>query len=124
MTGLRIEDGRIKGVETARGFIGADKVGCVVAGNSGELARMAGMTLPVESHPLQAMVSEPLKPCIDTVIMSNQVHGYISQSDKGDLVIGAGIDSYNGFGQRGSFPVIEHTISAIIEMFLSSAACE
>lgn len=117
VTGLRIEDGRIKGVETARGFIGADKVGCVVAGNSGELARMAGMTLPVESHPLQAMVSEPLKPCIDTVIMSNQVHGYISQSDKGDLVIGAGIDSYNGFGQRGSFPVIEHTISAIIEMF-------
>ncbi|WP_407334241.1 sarcosine oxidase subunit beta family protein [Enterovibrio sp. 27052020O] len=117
VTGLRIEDGKIKGVETSKGFIGAEKVGCVVAGNSGELARMAGMTLPIESHPLQAMVSEPLKPCIDTVIMSNQVHGYISQSDKGDLVIGAGIDAYNGFGQRGSFPVIEHTIAAIIEMF-------
>ncbi|WP_028021796.1 sarcosine oxidase subunit beta family protein [Enterovibrio calviensis] len=117
VTGLRIVDGKVKGVETSKGFIGAEKVGCVVAGNSGELARMANMTLPIESHPLQAMVSEPLKPCIDTVIMSNQVHGYISQSDKGDLVIGAGIDSYNGFGQRGSFPVIEHTISAIIEMF-------
>ncbi|MEZ8141130.1 sarcosine oxidase subunit beta family protein [Enterovibrio sp. FF113] len=117
VTGLRIEDGKVKGVDTSKGFIGAEKVGCVVAGNSGELARMAGMTLPIESHPLQAMVSEPLKPCIDTVIMSNQVHGYISQSDKGDLVIGAGIDAYNGFGQRGSFPVIEHTIAAIIEMF-------
>ncbi|MDD1794637.1 sarcosine oxidase subunit beta family protein [Enterovibrio sp. ZSDZ42] len=117
VTDLRIEEGKIKGVETSKGFIGAEKVGCVVAGNSGELARMANMTLPIESHPLQAMVSEPLKPCIDTVIMSNQVHGYISQSDKGDLVIGAGIDAYNGFGQRGSFPVIEHTIAAIIEMF-------
>lgn len=117
VTGIRIEDGKVKGVETSRGFIGGEKVGCVVAGNSGELARMAGMTMPLESHPLQAMVSEPVKPCIDTVIMSNAVHGYISQSDKGDLVIGAGIDSYNGFGQRGSFPVIEHTISAIIEMF-------
>ncbi|KXF82583.1 sarcosine oxidase subunit beta family protein [Enterovibrio coralii] len=117
VTGLRIENGKVLGVETANGFIGAKKVGCVVAGNSGELARMAGMTLPIESHPLQAMVSEPLKPCIDTVIMSNAVHGYISQSDKGDLVIGAGIDSYNGFGQRGSFPLIEHTITAILELF-------
>lgn len=117
VTGLRIEQGNIKGVETSRGFIGAGKVGCVVAGHSSELARMAGMTMPLESHPLQAMVSEPVKPCLDTVVMSNAVHGYISQSDKGDLVIGAGIDSYNGFGQRGSFPVIEHTISAIVEMF-------
>lgn len=117
VTGLRIEQGNIKGVETSRGFIGTRKVGCVVAGHSSELARMAGMTMPLESHPLQAMVSEPVKPCLDTVVMSNAVHGYISQSDKGDLVIGAGIDSYNGFGQRGSFPVIEHTISAIVELF-------
>src|SRR5476651_1720191 len=70
-----------------------------------------------ESHPLQALVSEPIKPIIDSVIMSNAVHGYISQSDKGDLVIGAGIDGYNGYGQRGSYPVIEHTIQAIVEMF-------
>ena len=75
------------------------------------------MRLPVESRPLQALVSEPLKPCLDTVVMSNAVHGYISQSDKGELVIGAGIDAYNGYGQRGSFHTIEHTLQAIIELF-------
>lgn len=117
VTGIRVQAGRVLGVETKGGFIGAGKVGCVAAGNSGELAKMVGMTLPIESHPLQAMVSEPLKPCLDTVVMSNHVHGYISQSDKGDMVIGAGIDSYLGYGQRGSFPVIEHTVAAIIEMF-------
>jgi sarcosine oxidase subunit beta len=78
---------------------------------------MVGMELPIESHPLQACVSEPIKPILDTVVMSNAVHGYMSQSDKGDLVIGAGIDSYTGYGQRGSFPVIEHTLAAICEMF-------
>ncbi|RWX55825.1 sarcosine oxidase subunit beta family protein [Photobacterium chitinilyticum] len=117
VTGIRVSNGRVQGVETKNGFIGAAKVGCVAAGNSGEIAKMVNMTLPIESHPLQAMVSEPLKPCLDTVVMSNHVHGYISQSDKGDMVIGAGIDSYLGYGQRGSFPVIEHTIAAIIEMF-------
>ncbi|MCW8328449.1 sarcosine oxidase subunit beta family protein [Photobacterium sp. SDRW27] len=117
VTGIRVRDGRVQGVETKNGFIGAAKVGCVAAGNSGEIAKMVNMTLPIESHPLQAMVSESLKPCLDTVVMSNHVHGYISQSDKGDMVIGAGIDSYLGYGQRGSFPVIEHTIAAIIEMF-------
>ncbi|MGF1728204.1 sarcosine oxidase subunit beta family protein [Photobacterium kasasachensis] len=117
VTGIRVSNGRVQGVETKNGFIGAAKVGCVAAGNSSEIAKMVNMTLPIESHPLQAMVSEPLKPCLDTVVMSNHVHGYISQSDKGDMVIGAGIDSYLGYGQRGSFPVIEHTIAAIIEMF-------
>jgi len=117
VTGIRVSNGRVQGVETKNGFIGAAKVGCVAAGNSGEIAKMVNMTLPIESHPLQAMVSEPLKPCLDTVVMSNHVHGYISQSDKGDMVIGAGIDSYLGYGQRGSFPVVEHTIAAIIEMF-------
>ena len=77
---------------------------------------MVNLSLPLESHPLQAMVSEPLKPCLDTVVMSNHVHGYMSQSDKGDLVIGAGIDGYLGYGQRGSFSIIESTIAAIIEM--------
>lgn len=115
---LLIEDNTIVGVKTNRfGEIKADRVGCVVAGNSGVLARMAGFELPLESHPLQALVSEPIKPILDTVVMSNQVHGYVSQSDKGDLVIGAGIDSYNGYGQRGSYPTIEHTIQAIVEMF-------
>ncbi|MDC0610152.1 sarcosine oxidase subunit beta family protein [Vibrio sp.] len=118
VTGMIIEDGAIVGVKTNRhGDIRADRVGCVTAGHSGVLAKMAGFELPLESHPLQALVSEPLKPIIDTVVMSNHVHGYVSQSDKGDLVIGAGIDGYNGYGQRGSYPTIEHTLQAIVEMF-------
>jgi sarcosine oxidase subunit beta len=117
VTGIRRKDGAVVGVETTNGFIGARKVACVTAGNSGVVAAMAGLRLPVESRPLQALVSEPVKPCLDTVVMSNAVHGYVSQSDKGDLVIGAGVDSYNGYGQRGSFHVIEHTLQAICELF-------
>jgi len=117
VTGLRRQQGAVVGVETTHGFIGANKVGCVTAGNSGVMAAMAGLKLPIESRPLQALVSEPLRPCLDTVVMSNAVHGYISQSDKGDLVIGAGVDGYNGYGQRGSFHVIEHTLQAICELF-------
>jgi sarcosine oxidase subunit beta len=100
---FRKENGVCIGVETNKGFIGAKRVGVVTAGNSGHMAKLAGFRLPIESHPLQALVSEPIKPIIDSVIMSNAVHGYISQSDKGDLVIGAGIDGYNGYGQRGSY---------------------
>ncbi|MCY3858389.1 MAG: sarcosine oxidase subunit beta family protein [Gammaproteobacteria bacterium] len=100
-----------------RKFIRARKVACVTAGNSGVLASLAGLKLPIESRPLQAFVSEPLKPCLDTVVMSNAVHGYLSQSDKGDLVIGAGTDGYNGYGQRGSFEIIEETAHAICELF-------
>lgn len=112
------EDGAAIGVETKQhGTIKADRIGCVVAGNSSVLAKMAGFTLPLESHPLQALVSEPIKPVLDTVVMSNHVHGYISQSDKGDLVIGAGIDGYTGYGQRGGYHTIEHTVQAIVEMF-------
>lgn len=117
VTGIRREDGRVTGVETSRGLIEAAKVGVVAAGQSGVIADMAGMRLPLESHPLQALVSEPLKPVLDTVVMSNAVHGYISQSDKGELVIGAGIDSYLGYGQRGSPLVIEGTLQAIRELF-------
>ncbi|MBV1790410.1 sarcosine oxidase subunit beta family protein [Marinobacterium sp. D7] len=118
VTGMVIEDGAIVGVETNRhGKIMADRVGCVTAGNSGVMAKMAGFELPLESHPLQALVSEPIKPILDTVVMSNHVHGYVSQSDKGDLVIGAGIDGYTGYGQRGSYPTIEHTLQAIVELF-------
>jgi sarcosine oxidase subunit beta len=117
VTGIRRKNGAVVGVETTHGFIGARKVACVTAGNSGVVAAMAGLRLPVESRPLQALVSEPVKPCLDTVVMSNAVHGYVSQSDKGDLVIGAGVDSYNGYGQRGSFHVIEHTVQAICELF-------
>ncbi len=115
---ILVEDGAAIGVNTKQhGVIKAGRVGCVAAGNSSVLAKMAGFQLPLESHPLQAFVSEPIKPILDTVVMSNAVHGYMSQSDKGDLVIGAGIDGYVGYGQRGSYPVIEHTVHAIMELF-------
>jgi len=117
VTGLNRSGGKITGVETTRGRIEADKVGVVVAGNASVLATMAELRFPIESHPLQAFVSEPMKPVLDTVVMSNAVHGYISQSDKGELVIGAGIDAYTGYGQRGSYPTIEHAAAAIIELF-------
>ncbi len=117
VTGIRREDGAVTGVETSKGFIGANKVAVVVAGHAGVLASMAGIRLPIESHPLQAFVSEPLKPVMDTVVMSNAVHGYMSQSDKGELVVGAGIDHYVGYGQRGSFNTIEHNMAALMELF-------
>ena len=117
VTGICRDGGRVTGVETTRGRIEADRIGVVVAGHASVLAGMAGLRLPLESHPLQAYVSEPLKPVLDTVVMSNAVHGYISQSDKGELVVGAGIDAYNGYGQRGSFHTIEHAMQAIIELF-------
>ena len=117
VTGIRREKGAVCGVETSRGYISAKKVAVVVAGHASVLADMAELRLPVESHPLQALVSEPLKPVLDTVIMSNAVHGYVSQSDKGELVIGAGIDAYTGYGQRGSFSIIEGNVAAIVELF-------
>ncbi len=117
VVGIRKHGDEVLGVETTRGFIASKKIGVVVAGHASVLAGMAGIRLPIESHPLQAFVSEPLKPVLDTVVMSNAVHGYISQSDKGELVIGAGIDAYNGYGQRGSFHTIEHAMAAIIELF-------
>ena len=117
VTGFRIEDGRVTGVETAKGTIGAGKVGIVAAGHSSVLAEMAGVRLPVQSLPLQALVSEPVKPVLDCVVMSGAVHAYISQSDKGELVIGAGVDHYVGYGQRGSLMVTEETLAAVCELF-------
>ncbi len=117
VTGIRVRSGRVAGVETSRGYIGAKKVGVVVAGHASVLAEMAGFRLPVESHPLQALVSEPVKPVLDSVVMSNAVHVYVSQSDKGELVIGAGIDSYTSYAQRGSFPVIEDQMGALVGLF-------
>ena len=115
--GIRRENGAVVGLDTSRGFIKAKKVAIVAAGHSSVLAEMAGFRLPLESHPLQALVSEPLKPIFPTVVMSNAIHAYISQTDKGDLVIGAGIDQYSGYGQRGSYQVIEGTLAAIVELF-------
>jgi len=115
--GFEIEGGRVLGVRTARGTIRAKKVGLVPAGHSSVLATQAGFRLPVVSLPLQALVSEPVKPCVPCVVMSNAVHAYISQSDKGELVIGAGVDHYVGYGQRGSLQVTEETLGAICELF-------
>ncbi|MFN3147797.1 MAG: sarcosine oxidase subunit beta family protein [Paracoccaceae bacterium] len=117
VTGVRSENGRVTGVETNRGFIGCGKLGIVVAGHSGVLADMAGFRLPIESVALQALVSEPIKPCMDVVVMANTVHGYMSQSDKGEMVIGGGADGYNNYTQRGSFHHIEETVRALIETF-------
>ncbi len=117
VTGFHIANGEIQGVKTTRGDINSKKVGCVTSGHSSVLAEMAGLRLPIESHPLQALVSEPLKPIMDTVLMSNTVHVYLSQSDKGELVIGAGADLYNSYAQRGAFNVIEHQMGALTELF-------
>jgi len=117
VTGIERNGDTITGVETSRGRIKAKKVALITAGHSSVLAEMAGLRLPLESHPLQALVSEPLKPIFPTVVMSNAIHAYISQSDKGDLVIGAGIDAYTGYGQRGSYHIIEGTVQAIVELF-------
>ena len=117
VTGITREGGRVAGVETTLGPVKAGKVGVVVAGHASVLAAMAGLRLPIDSHPLQAMVSEPIKPVLDCVVMSSAVHVYVSQSDKGELVIGAGIDSFNSYAQRGSWHVIESQMGALVELF-------
>ena len=117
VTGIRKKGGSVEGVETSRGFIKAKKVGAVVAGHASVIADMAGFRLPIESHPLQALVSEPIKPIHHCVVMSNAVHVYVSQSDKGELVIGAGVDAYTSYAQRGSLPVVEGQMGALVELF-------
>ncbi|MCB1439323.1 MAG: sarcosine oxidase subunit beta family protein [Nitratireductor sp.] len=107
VTGFRIENGKVAGVDTTRGHIGAKKVGVAVAGSSGRVMAMAGMRLPIESHVLQAFVSEGLKPVIPGVITFGAGHFYVSQSDKGGLIFGGDIDGYNSYAQRGNLPVIE-----------------
>ncbi|HEY1936237.1 MAG TPA: sarcosine oxidase subunit beta family protein [Acetobacteraceae bacterium] len=116
VTGLRIESGRITGLDTSRGFIRAGKVGIAVAGNSSRVAAMAGMRLPIESHVLQAFVSEGVKPLIDTVVTFGAGHFYISQSDKGGLVFGGDIDGYNSYAQRGSFPAMADVMESAMAL--------
>lgn len=115
--GIEIEHGRVTGLRTSRGPIRARKVALVAAGHSSLLAEMAGFRLPITSHPLQALVSELLEPVHPTVIMSNAVHVYVSQAHKGELVMGAGIDTFNSYAQRGSFHIIEHQMAAALELF-------
>ncbi len=117
VTGIRTASGRVQGVETTKGSIDCGKLAMVVAGHCGILADMAGFRLPVESVALQALVSEPVKPCLDVVVMANTVHGYISQSDKGEMVIGGGADGFNNYTQRGSFHHVEETVRALVETF-------
>ena len=117
VTAIDIEGGRVTGVQTSRGPIRAGKVAIVAAGHASIVAAMAGIRLPLQSHPLQALVSELLEPIHPTVVMSNAVHVYVSQAHKGELVLGAGIDSYNGYGQRGAFHIIEHQMAAALELF-------
>ena len=121
VTGIAREDGAVTGIQTTRGFIRTPKVALVAAGHSSVLAGMAGVRLPLESHPLQALVSEPLRPVLDCVVMSNAVHGYVSQSDKGELVIGGNLDRCPSYAQRGSFAVTQSVLSSIVEMFPSFA---
>ena len=118
VTGMRRDaGGAVIGVETSRGYIASRKIGVVAAGNSSVVMAMAGVRLPLESFPLQALVSEPVKPVMPCVVMSNSIHAYVSQSDKGELVIGAGTDAYTSYTQRGALHVNMHTLAAICELF-------
>jgi sarcosine oxidase subunit beta len=118
VTGIRRgPDGAVTGVETTRGFIGTKKIGVVAAGHTSVLMSMAGVRMPLESYPLQALVSEPVKPVFPCVVMSNTVHAYISQSDKGELVIGAGTDVYTSYSQTGGLHITTHTVDAICDLF-------
>ncbi|HEY5820403.1 MAG TPA: sarcosine oxidase subunit beta family protein [Propionibacteriaceae bacterium] len=117
VTGFDIVDNVVRGVQTNRGPIAAGAVGMAAAGFSSVLAERAGVRLPVQSHPLQALVSELYEPVHPTVVMSNHVHVYVSQAHKGELVMGAGVDAYTGYNQRGSFHIIEHQMAAALELF-------
>jgi sarcosine oxidase, subunit beta len=118
VTGIRRDQsGSIEVVETTRGAIKTRKVGIVAAGHTSVLMAMAGVRMPLESYPLQALVSEPVKPVFPCVVMSNTVHAYISQSDKGELVIGAGTDAYTSYSQTGSLHITTHTVDAICDLF-------
>jgi len=118
VTGIRRHaDGSIAGVETTRGPISTRRVGVAAAGHSSVVMKMAGVQLPLESYPLQALVSEPVKPVFPCVVMSNTIHAYISQSDKGELVIGAGTDAYTSYTQRGGLHISSHALEAVCELF-------
>ena len=112
VTGIDIEAGRVTGVQTTRGAIRAGKVAMIVAGRSSQVAAMAGMRLPIESHVLQAFVTEGLKPCLDHVVTFGMGHFYISQSDKGGLVFGGDLDFYASYAARGNLPIVEHVMEA------------
>jgi len=117
VTGFLTEGDRVTGVRTNRGDIGAGSVALAAAGHTSTLTDTLGIRVPIQSHPLQALVSELLEPVHPTIVMSNAVHVYVSQAHKGELVMGAGVDSYTGYGQRGSFHIIERQMAAAVELF-------
>ena len=118
VTGIRRDaNGAVEALETSRGLIKSRKVGVSAAGNTSVVLGLAGVRLPLESFPLQALVSEPIKPVFPCVVMSNSIHAYVSQSDKGELVIGAGTDAYTSYTQRGALHINAHTLEAICELF-------
>jgi sarcosine oxidase subunit beta len=117
VTGIRCDARGVAALETTRGVIESRKVGVSAAGHSSVVLGMAGVKLPLESFPLQALVSEPIKPVFPCVVMSNTIHAYISQSDKGELVIGAGTDAYTSYTQRGALHINMHTLDAVCELF-------
>ena len=120
VTGIdRDQTGAVVGVQTTRGDIRAKRVGVVAAGHTSVVMAMAGVRMPLESYPLQALVSEPVKPAMSCVVMSNTIHAYMSQSDKGEMVIGAGTDAYNSYSQTGGLHISTHTLDAICELFPS-----
>ena len=117
--GFIVESGKVAGVDTSRGPIRADRVGIAAAGHSSVLAKLAGFRLPVTSYALQAMVSEPIKPILDTVVLSPGTGAYVSQSDKGEIVMGAMLDLFPSYAQRGSFAVKQAVIAAVLALFPS-----
>lgn len=117
VTGIAVEGGRVRGIETSRGTIACGKLALAVAGHSTELARLAGIELPIRSFALQAFVTEPVKPCLDTVVMSPATGAYVSQTDKGELVLGAGLDLYISYAQRGNLPWMERAAQGMLDMF-------
>ncbi len=118
VTGIRRDaGGTVCGVNTTRGAVETRRVGVVAAGHTSVVMAQAGVRMPLESYPLQALVSEPVKPCFPCVVMSNTIHAYISQSDKGELVIGAGTDAYTSYSQQGGLHIATHTLDAICELF-------
>ena len=116
VTGIDIENGKVKGVQTTRGVIRAKKVALAAAGRSGQVAALAGMRLPIESHVLQAFVSEGIKPVLDHVVSFAEGHLYVSQSDKGGLVFGSYLDFYSSYAARGNLPMVEHTMETMLAM--------
>jgi sarcosine oxidase subunit beta len=117
--GFEYQDGRAVGVETTRGTLRAERIGIAAAGHSSVLAGLAGFDLPVTSYALQAMVSEPVKPILDTVVLSPATTAYVSQSDKGEMVMGAGLDLFPSYAQRGSFAGTQATVAGVMELFPS-----